>query len=150
MFDPTDEGSPPLGEPTPLRQHGGAHRPRRPRRRPWLGAAIALVIGLGAGFGLGQLVDGDGGRDGGRDAESAAAAGDDRFRPTPATTAPTVPAECVETIRSAQQALALLEKGLEDLRDFDVVALDSAGREMQRLQQRLDRRVRQCAARIAG
>ncbi len=144
MSYPIHEGIPPLGEPTPFPRH--RHAPRRRRRRPWLGAAIALVLGLAGGFALGQVVDGDGGGDD----EATAAAGHERERGTPSTTAATVPAECVETIRSAQQALALLEQGLKDLRDFDVIALDAAGREMQRLQRSLDQRVRRCAARISG
>ncbi len=138
MSDRTNEELRPLGEPTPA----PATRPsRRWGRQTAVVAAAALVLGAVAGFALAQVLD-----TGGASEESA---DDGRgVRTTVPRTTTTVeiivPSKCREAMRSAEQALALLEQGLQSLRTFAVAEIESVLTEMQRLRSVLSGRVREC------
>lgn len=143
MSEPTVDEVPPLGERTPA-------RPSRPRFETLRGhaavvGAVGLVVGMLAGFGLARLTDGAAS---GRDAATAPpeAALDDR---SPATTAVTVPEQCVETIRSAQRAAAAFDRGVQAMRNLDVAALQEAGEDIQRLRPALDGPLERCLERVA-
>jgi hypothetical protein len=143
MSEPTVDEVPPLGERTP-------DRPSRPRLATVRGhgavvGTVGLVVGMLAGFGLARLTDGTAA---GGDAATAPpeASLDD---PSPATTAVTVPEQCVETIRSAQRAVAAFDRGVQAMRDLDVAALQEAGEDMQRLQSALDGPLERCLERVA-
>lgn len=132
--DRTTEDVPPLGEPTPRR--------RSPVRNPLpLVAVASLVVGLVGGFALGRVVADDDVRD---------EAADDAGRvpttlPRPTTTAAiTVPAECQDALRSAEQALGLLDEGFQSLRTFQIGEVEAVLGEMQRLRGVLSDRVREC------
>lgn len=148
MAEPTDD-DPPLGAPTPARA------PRTPsggawyRRTPAV-ATAALALGLLVGIVVGRAAgDGDGVEDGA--AEPAAQVGQTERSTTTtevgaSTTAVTLASECVETIRSAEQALGLLNQGLESLRQLDVSDLDEILGDMQRLRDGFGRRLEECLA----
>ncbi len=138
MSDRTNEDLPPLGEPTP----GPAARPgRRWRRETAVVATAALVFGAVAGFALAQVV--------GTDGASEESGGDGRGVQTtlPKTTTTVeiiVPRECRDAMRSAEQALALLEQGFQSLRTFAIAEIESVLTELQRLRGVLSGRVREC------
>ncbi len=138
MSDPTNQPLPPLGEPTP--------GPAVPSGRSWRRrtAAIAtgtLLVGLVAGFALAQVVAVD---DGGEDSTGDGFAVQTTLPRTTTTQGITLPPECRDAIRSAEQAVALLEQGFQSLRTFAVADLDRVLAELQRLQAALSGRVREC------
>lgn len=138
MSDGTEDGLPPLGTPSPGRPIEGKVRGRRPGV---LAVVAALVVGLVAGFAMGRV----GGDDAGGKASTTTTSIASRAATTaPATTEATLSEACVTTIRSAQQALALLDQGLKNLRELRFAEVDAAMQEMQRLRGRLDGRVREC------
>ncbi|MFP5316672.1 MAG: hypothetical protein ACLGI2_00045 [Acidimicrobiia bacterium] len=133
MSDRTSEKLPPLGEPTP-------GRPVASRIRMPLVALAGLVVGLVAGFAIGQVVADDDVRDEAEDPGRIATT-----LPRPTTTAPlAVPAECRDAMRSAEQALGLLDEGFQSLRTFQVGEIEAVLRDMERLRTVLSDRVRQC------
>ena len=143
MSKPTIEEVPPLGERTPAR----SSRPRSTalRGHAALVGTVALVVGLLAGFGLARLTDGAAA------GETAAtpspqASVDDR---SPVTTALIVPAECAETIRSAQKAVAIFDRGVQAMRDLDVAGLRAAGKDMDRVRPALEGPLERCLERVA-
>lgn len=141
MSDQIDDDLPPLGEPTPA-------RPRR-RRVPdsWqqapVVALIALVIGLLVGLALGLLA-GDGEDGPAKSASGAMTPVDTSPPPTTTTTLATVPTECLETIRSAEQALALLDQGARSLRDLRLADTERAVADMERLRRSFARQASGC------
>lgn len=138
MSDRTNPEFPPLGEPTPgplARSEG------RRRWRTALIAAGALATGLVAGFVVGQAVD-DG--DSGSDVPAEGVAVETTLPRTTTTQGLTLPPECRDAMRSAEQALGLLEQGFSSLRSFEVGELDRVVGEMQSLRDVLSGRVRQC------
>lgn len=141
MSSAIDHDLPPLGERTPppaRKPHSGA------RRNAALVAALALVVGLAAGFALGRALD-----DGSGDRDASARAGDSRSGTTvPAETEDTLPDECVATMRSAQQTLALLDQGLRDLRSLNLAEVERAAGEVQQLRGTLEQEVRRCLERF--
>lgn len=136
MSGATDEELPPLGE----RSDHLSQAPRPARRHVAVAAGLALLVGLAAGFGLGTVLDDDGGGD--RATRPEVKSGSNTS--TPPTTVETLPEECVATMRSAQQTLALLDQGLRDLRDLNLSEVDRAAREVQQLRGNLDADVRRC------
>lgn len=137
MSDATDHHElPPLGTPTPL----GPERthPSRPLRQLAVVAAVALLVGVASGFALASAVDDSG--------ESAAPrpAPDDQVTTMPPPTEEPLPEECVATMRAAQETLALLDRGLRDLRNLNLGEVDRAVNEVQRLRTDLDDDVRRC------
>ena len=139
MSDATDQDLPPLGTPTRL-----APDSARIRRQLVIAAAVALIVGLAAGFGLATALDGDGGSE-----ALHPPPGDTPAASTvPATTGDSLPEECVATVRSAQQTLELLDQGLRDLRNLNLGGVDTAVNEVQRLRGTLDQEIRRCAERI--
>ena len=136
MSDATDEELPPLGEPTPSGPSPPASR--RTRLPVVIAAAVALFVGLAAGFGLATVLDDDGG------SEAVRRPAAETPTTGPPTTADTLPEECVATMRSAQQTLQLLDQGLRDLRNLNLGEVDGAVREVQQLREGLDADVRRC------
>jgi hypothetical protein len=141
MTDRNDEELPPLGERTP-------GRPARPRSTtPWyrrapVVALAGLGVGLLLGFGLASIID-DGG-------ERAAVEGDAPVETTlrrTTTTSPSLPPECAEAIRSAEQSLTLLDQAFQTARRFDVENLDRMLAELDQLRRSLSERIRACVER---
>lgn len=141
MTDRNDEELPPLGERTP-------GRPARPRSatpwhtRPPVVALAGLCVGLLLGFGLASIIDDEG--------ERAAIEGDAPVETTlrrTTTTAPSLPPECVEAIRSAEQSLTLLDQAFQTARRFDVENLDRMLADLDELRRSLSERIRACVER---
>lgn len=142
MTDRNDEELPPLGERTP-------GRPARPRsttpwyERPPVVALAGLCVGLLLGFGLASMID-DGG-------ERAAVEGDAPVETTLGRTTTTIaaslPPECVEAIRSAEQSLTLLDQAFQNARRFDVENLDRMLADLDQLRRSLSERIRACVER---
>lgn len=136
MSEPTSDGLPPLGQPTP------AHRRRSSRQHsPLLTAGVALVVGVLIGIPLGRTFDGT------EPAEPALPDAPATAEPTAlpsTTTAATLPESCLQTIRSAQQALVLLDEGLQSLAEFDLGDVERALADMDRLRDGFARGVQEC------
>lgn len=135
MSEPTDDDLPPLGEPPSPRRTRPASRVVR--RRTAVAALIGLLFGFGAGFGLAGGMDDDSVTNTGRPPGSARVG-------TPPTTEEALPQECVDTMRSAQQALALVDQAVRDLRNLNLGEAERAAREVERLRVGLDEEVRRC------
>lgn len=136
MSDTTDQDLPPLGEPTP---HGrSAAVTGGSRRRTAVVAAVALLLGLGAGFALARGLDEDPASNVVKPSPA------NRSEAFPPPTEDTLPPECVATMRSVQQALAVLDQGLRDLRSLNLGETERAVREAQQLRGPLDEQVRRC------
>lgn len=136
MPEPPEEDLPALGQPTPVRRPRGSE-PRL--RSSHVVSVIALVLGLLAGFAAGQTFEGEA-------EEQARPEGgdvDDTPAPTTTTLAP-LPPECVQTIRSAQQALVLLEEGMQSLGELDLAELESVLADIERLRDGFARRTQEC------
>lgn len=145
MTEPNDDRLPPLGEHTPLR-----HRPAH-AGRPWYGRAwvpgvagvAGIVLGLLLGLALGSWTDDD-------RQEATADPGETvetTLPPRTTTTVPTLPRECADAIRSAEQSLALLDEAFQTARRFDVAELDRMLPELQEVRRNLTERVRACIER---
>ena len=135
MSDTTDQDLPPLGEPTSRRSAPGAGGSRV---RGVVVAAVALLLGFGAGFALAQGSD----EDAASYVERPPPA--NRREAVPPPTQDTLPPECAATMRSVQQALAVLDQGLRDLRSLELDETERAVREVQQLREPLDGQVRRC------
>lgn len=142
MTDLNDDRLPPLGERTPRRPEGsGAGTPWY--KRPTVAGVTGLAVGLLIGLGLAALTDDDQERaavDVERPVETTAP-------PRTTTTVPTLPRECAEAIRTAEQSLALLDQTFQSARRFDVGELDRLLPELQEVRRGLTERVRACAER---
>jgi len=141
MTDRNDEELPPLGERTP-------GRPARPRSTiPWyrrapVVALAGLCVGFLLGFGLASILDDRG--------ERAAVEGDAPVETTlrrTTTTAASLPPECAEAIRSAEQSLTLLDQAFQTARRFDVENLDRMLADLDQLRRSLSERIRACVER---
>ena len=106
----------------------------------WLVAVVALAAGLIVGIPVGQALDG------GFDVQPRPETPNSGVGETalPTTTEATLPPECVETIRSAQQALVLLDEALRSLGDLDVLEVERVLADMERLRHGFARRAQQC------
>ncbi len=140
MSDQIDDDLPPLGEPTPA-------LPRRRRAHdPWrhvpVVALVALGVGLLGGLALGLLLAG--GDDGPAETASGTTPVDTSPPSTTTTTLATVPAECLETIRSAEQALVLLDQGVRSLRGLQIADTERALADMERLRRSFAGHARDC------
>lgn len=137
MSEPAQDDLPPLGRPTPARPPRTAEAGSR---SIWLVALIALAAGLVVGIPVGTALDG------GSDEQPApeSLSNDVEETAQPTTTVATLPPECVETIRSAQQALVLLDEGLRSLGDLDVLEVERVLVDMERLRHGFARRAQQC------
>ena len=138
MSEPTDDDLPPLGRPT------SARPPRTPEARSrstWLVASIALAVGLAVGFPLGSALES--GSDERPLPEAPSSDVEETALPT-TTTVVALPPECLQTIRSAQQALVLLDEGLRSLDDLDVLEVERVLVDMERLRHGFARRAQQC------
>ena len=145
MADRSDEQLPPLGEPTPGRPGPvEASTPRHSRKAPVVGL-VGLVVGALLGFGLASIVGvGD------DDDDNVAMDRNGRvqsLRQTTTTTAVTVPPECVDAVRSAQQSLNLLDQGFQSLRRLEVGDVERMLARLQELRGDLADRVRECLER---
>ena len=142
MTDPNDERLPPLGERTP-----GRRRPADPGTR-WYGrASVVGLAGIGVGMLLGlalaALIDDD------REAATVGI-GEPIETTVPlrtTTTVPTLPRECADAIRSAEQSLALLDQAFQTARRFDVGEFERMLSELQEVRRSLTERVRACVER---
>ena len=134
-----DERLPPLGERTPGRP--GRSRANTPwHKRPSVAGVAGIVVGLLAGVGLTALTD------------------DDRDRPVvgidesiettvpraTTTTAPALPPECAEALRTAEQSLSLLDQAFQSARRFEVGQLDRMLSELDDVRRGLTERVQTC------
>ena len=142
MPEPPEEDLPPLGQPTPVRRPPGSE-PRL--RRSHVVPVLALVLGLLAGFVAGQAFEGE------ADEQARPEGGDVDEAPAPATTTgPTtttlapLPPVCLQTIRSAQQALVLLEQGMQSFGELDLAELESVLADIERLRDGFARRTQEC------
>lgn len=133
---------PPLGERVPAVRARRSLRPRTGLVVGGLAAAAGLVTGIFVGAGL-------------QSSEPIPSGGPvPTSVPTiPATTSPppaAVPPECVDAMRSAEQALRLLEQGLETVRRLKFEDAEGLLAEMQRLRSGFSGRVQACLDRAGG
>lgn len=138
MSQPAQEDLPPLGRPTP----DPRSRTTETRSRITLFVAVlALAVGLLAGIPVGQALDGEPDEQ----ALPEAPAGDvDQTALPTTTTLAALPQECIQTIRSAQQALVLLDEGLQSLGQLDLVEVETVLADMQQLREGFAQRAREC------
>lgn len=136
MPEPPEEELPPLGQPNPVRRQ----RRSEPRLRSrHVVPVIALVLGLLAGFVAGQAFEGE------ADDQARSEGGDlDETRAPTTTTLAPLPPECVQTIRSAQQALVLLEEGMQSFGELDLAELEDVLADIERLREGFARRTQEC------
>lgn len=138
MSEPSHDDLPPLGRPTPARR---SRTTKGQFRSTLLVAVVALAAGLLVGIPVGQALEGD------SDEQALPAAPgeevDEPALPT-TTTLAALPQECVQTIRSAQQALVLLDEGLQSLGDLDLAEVEAVLGEMEGLREGFARRAQEC------
>ncbi len=145
MPEQSSEDLPPLGEPTPAVT--GPSRPwyRAPAPVGTLGLVLGLVLGTLVGLAVG---DGD-------ESERATEAATDtdmsvRGEPTTTSSVATVPPECLDALRSAEQALQLVQHGAQSLRDLRVNDVDRTISDLDRLRNGFSGTVRRCNERLGG
>lgn len=143
MTDAHDGPLPPLGERTPGRGRQPDAGTPWYSRAPVVGLA-GIAIGLLLGLGLAALTDDDDGERASVDLEEPVETTAPR-RTT--TTVATLPPECAEAIRSAEQSLALLDQAFQTARRFDVAEFDRMLTELQDVRRSLTERVRACVER---
>ncbi len=138
MTDGAQPGDqPPLGEPTPALA--------RPRSGSWYGnplvaAALGLLAGLVAGFGIGRSLDQG-------SAEETSPKPVPTRPPVVTTTVPpppTLPADCDQALRSAEDVVQLLEHGFQNLRRLQVDRVEQVVAELARLRSEVTARVVGC------
>ena len=139
MTDLNDERLPPLGERTPGRR--GRSRADTPwYKRPSVAGVAGIAVGLLAGAGLAALADDD------RDRSEVGI--DEAIATTvpraTTTTARTLPRECAEALRTAEQSLTLLDQAFQSARRFDVGELDRMLSELEDVRRGLTERVQTC------
>lgn len=142
MTELNDDQLPPLGERTPARRRrsqGDTPWYNRPSVAGLAGIAVGLMLGLG----LAALADDD--------SERAAVDVDQLVETTlpqrTTTTVPTLPRECADAIRTAEQSLTLLDQAFQSARRFDMGELDRMLSELQEVRRGLTDRVRACVER---
>ena len=142
MTDRNDELLPPLGERTPAPARRSDPGTPWYRRAPVVGLA-GLAVGLLLGWGLAAAT--------GTDEERAAVDVAPVETTVPAgrttTTVPTLPRECADAIRTAEQSLTLLDQAFQTARRFDVGELDRMVSELDEVRRSLADRVRACVER---
>ena len=145
MPEQSSEDLPPLGERTPAVTGSS---------RPWYQApapvgALCLVLGLVLGAVIGMAV-GDGDE---RERRTEVATGTDTSVAGVATTTSsvaTVPPECLDALRSAEQALQLVQQGAQSLRDLRVNDVDRTISDLDQLRRGFSGSVRRCNERLGG
>ena len=142
MTDRNDELLPPLGERTPAPARRSDPGMPWYRRAPVVGLA-GLAVGLLLGWGLAAATGSDQERAAVDDApvETTVPAG------STTTTVPTLPRECADAIRTAEQSLTLLDQAFQSARRFDVGELDRMVSELEEVRRSLADRVRACVER---
>ena len=143
MSDGNDELLPPLGERTPARARRSDPGPPW-YRRAWVVGLAGVGVGLLLGLGLAAATD--------TDEERATVDVEEPVETTvpvrrTTTTVPTLPRECADAIRTAEQSLTLLDQAFQTARRFDVVELDRMLSELQEVRRSLTDRVRACVER---
>jgi hypothetical protein len=141
MTDLNDDRLPPLGERTPRPSRRGASTPWY--QPPWVAGLAGITVGVMLGFGLAVVAD-DG-------SERAAVDVDELVETTlplrTTTTVLTLPRECADAVRAAEQSLTLLDQAFQSARRFDVGDLDRMLSELQEVRRVLTDRVRACVER---
>lgn len=154
MSERTDEDVPPLGEPTPAHRHRPGDGSAWYRRTPAV-AAGSLLLGLLVGAAFGRALGDANGTEGSATeqgagvptAEVAEVPGTTSTTTTamrPSTTTVTLASACLEAIRSTEQALGLLDQGLQSLRQLDLNDLDEVLDDMNEVRDGFRRRVEEC------
>ena len=142
MTELNDDRLPPLGERTPGRPRRSGVGPGW-HQRPTVAGLAGIAVGLLAGLGLAAAVD--------NGSERASVDVDEPVETTVAprttTTVPTLPRECADAIRTAEQSLTLLDQTFQSARRFDVGELDRMLSELQEVRSSLAERVRACVER---
>ena len=142
MTDLNDDRLPPLGERTPRRSRRSQGDTPLYKRPPVAGL-VGITVGLMLGIGLAAVADDD--------SERAAVDVDEPIETTlpqrTTTTVPTLPRECADAIRTAEQSLTLLDQAFQSARQFDVGELDRMLPELQEVRRALTERVRACVER---
>lgn len=140
MPEQNHDDLPPLGQPNPPR---GARSTAGGSRSTPLVAAIALAVGLLGGIPIGLALEDEAGEDPAPETSAEDVA--QTSRPTTSTTAAVaLPDECVDTIRSAQQALVLLDEGVQSLGELDLNAVEEVLADIQGLREGFARRAQEC------
>ncbi len=119
-------GEPPLGEPVPaLVGDGGPSW----YRNPFFGAAVALLVGVVAGFVVGRSVDGG--------SAEERASNPRPVQPSVVTTtvppARALPPDCEEALRFAETVVQLLDHGFQSLRQLRVERAEEVVADLGRL-----------------
>ena len=138
MPEPSHDDLPPLGQPNPPRS-GRVGAPGSGTTP--LVAAIALAVGLLGGIPVGMAFGEET-----ADEPAPDTSGDDVEQTTAPTTTTVVelPDECVDTIRSAQQALVLLDEGVQSLGELDLNGVEEVLADIDRLREGFARRAQEC------
>ena len=142
MTELNDDRLPPLGERTPRPPRRSGVEPGW-HQRPTVAGLAGIAVGLLAGLGLAAAAD--------NASERASVDVDEPVETTVAprttTTVPTLPRECADAIRTAEQSLTLLDQTFQSARRFDVGELDRMLSELQEVRRNLEERVRACVER---
>jgi hypothetical protein len=140
--DPNADRLPPLGERTPGRPSRAARGTPWYRRAP-IAALAGVAVGMLLGVGLAVVTDDD-------PEPATVGAGDSTTTTVPrrtTTTVATLPPECADAIRTAEQSLSLLDQALRTARRFDVGEFERMLPELQEVRRGLTDRVRACVER---
>lgn len=139
MTELNDDRLPPLGERTPKRPRPSGVEPGW-HQRPTVAGLAGIAVGLLAGLGLAAAAD--------NASERASVDVDEPVETTVAprttTTVPTLPRECADAIRTAEQSLTLLDQTFQSARRFDVGELDRLLADLEEVRRSLTERVRAC------
>lgn len=138
MTDGAQPGDqPPLGEPTPAlarRRSGSWHG------NSFVAAALGLLFGLVAGFGVGRSL--------GQGSAEETSSKPVPTRPSVLTTTvpppPTLPADCDQALQSAEEVVQLLEHGFQNLRRLQVDRVEQVVADLGRLRSEVTARVVGC------
>ncbi len=143
MSEHSSQDLPPLGEPTPAL--AGPSRPwyQAPVPVGILGLVLGLVLGAIMGAAVGNGAESEGGTEVATDNDTSAQRGT-------TTSVPTAPPECVEALRSAEQALQLVQQGVQSLRHLRVDDVDRTISDLDRLRSGFSSTVGRCQDRLGG
>jgi len=105
---------------------------------------LGLVLGAAAGLAVGDKDQR------GEQTEVATETDASDRRGPPTTSVPAVPPECLEALRSAEQALQLVQQGAQSLRDLQVGDVNRTISDLDRLRSGFSSSVDRCEERLGG
>ncbi len=145
MPEASSEDLPPLGEPTPAVTRPSPPWYKTPAPVGILGVMLGLVLGAVIGLAVGNGDESERARELATETDTSI-----RREPTTTSSVVTMPPECVDALRSAEQALQLVQQGIQSLRDLRVNDVDRTISDLDRLRNGFSGTVRRCNERLGG